>query len=338
MDTGAVDTLRQHLQRAQHVRQAGARERTVADTCARIRTRQPRLDRYRELQPSIEDVGVSHGALTRTGLPYILRALRPLAIALTFTASVSASPTVVEWSEPALAVTVPDGFTRLAAQNPTADLLGTWRRDGSPGEGPLLLQFVHLGAVVPQRPLAGRELDELRASDPYPFTDSRERSRAFGFDLDTLVGRATVNGRSVVRITTAVPLVDDSVRVVVLGPSSREREAREVFRDVLASCRGETAWQTPWQRARETAQRIFALTAIALGVAYGALALAVFRRRDEWHRARVAALFVMGSLWLAVAALVPWGRWGALVRSLALAAAFLWHAARRRGQWTSSPR
>ncbi len=265
--------------------------------------------------------------------------MRPLALtvaALTFTLSAHASPTVAEWREPALSVTVPDGFTRLPAQNPTADLLGTWRREDARSEGPVLLQFVHLGAIVPQRALEARELDELRASDPYPFTDTRERVRAFGFDLDALAGRATVNGRAVMRLATAVPLVDDSVRVVVLAPASREREAREVFRDVLASCRGETAWRTPWQRSRETAQRGFALTAIALALAYAALALTVFRRRDEWHRARVAALIAAGSLWLAVAALVPWGRWGALVRSLALAAAFLWHAARRRRHWTRS--
>ncbi len=238
-------------------------------------------------------------------------------------------PRALTWSGVGLTVTVPAGFEALAARDPTADLLGTWRREGARSDGPILLQFVHLGAIVPQRRLEARELAELRSSDPYPFVDARERCRALGFDLDALVGRATVNGHTALRLSTAVPLVDDSVMVVVLAPTSREPEARGVFREVLASCRGETAWQTPWQRRRELTQRACALLAIAAGIVYALLAVSLFRRRDGWLRARAAALLTMGALWLVVAALVPWGQWWPLLRSLALAAAFLRHGAKR---------
>ncbi|MFO0651034.1 MAG: hypothetical protein U0326_32710 [Polyangiales bacterium] len=120
----------------------------------------------------------------------------------------------------------------LPARNPTANLLGTWRREGPRADGPILLQLVHLGAIVPQRPLDARELAELRSSDPYPSSTRARRARALGFDLDALVGRATVNGHAALGLSTAVPLVDDSVMVVVLSPASREPEARAVFREV----------------------------------------------------------------------------------------------------------
>ncbi len=80
------------------------------------------------------------------------------------------------WTEIGLTVTVPAGFDELPARNPTANLLGTWRREGARADGPILLQLVHLGAIVPQRPLEARELAELRSSDPYPFVDTRERA------------------------------------------------------------------------------------------------------------------------------------------------------------------
>jgi hypothetical protein len=246
---------------------------------------------------------------------------------LTVTSATVAQPTPRTWSDVGITVTIPAGFTALPTRNPTANLLGTWRREGARDEGPILLQLVHLGAVVPQRPLVERERAELRSSDPYPFVDTPERARALGFELDALVGRTTLNGHAALRLVTAVPLVDDSVLVVVLAPSSREREARDVFRDTLASCRGETSWQTPSQRVRTLTQRVCAVVAITMGVVYALLALTVFRRRDAWHKARGAALLAMGALWLLVAVLVPWGQWGALVRALLLAAVFLRHGA-----------
>ncbi len=242
-----------------------------------------------------------------------------------------ADPTPVEvtWRDAGVTFTVPAGFGRLPARDPTPDLLGTFRRERG-GEGVVLLQFVHLGAEVPQRPLTEPEVAELRGSDPYPFHDARERARTLGFEVDSLAGRATINGRGVVRLATAVPLDRDSVRVVVMAPASREREAREVFRAVLASARGRTSWQTPAERAREVVQSGAAITAMALMTLYGALALAVFRRRDAWRGPRRAAMFAIGALWCVVAALVPWGEWWALARSLALAAAFVLHGWRMR--------
>ncbi len=251
------------------------------------------------------------------------------ALFVTSVALADPRPHTRSWTEIGLTVTVPAGFDELPARNPTANLLGTWRREDPRADGPILLQLVHLGAIVPQRPLEGRELAELRSSDPYPFVDTRERASALGFDLDAIVGRATVNGHAALRLSTAVPLVDDSVMVVVLSPASRESEARAVFREVLASCRGETAWQTPWQRRRDLIQRVAAALAITGGILYGLLALTLFRRRDGWLRPRAAALIAMGALWLVVAALVPWGQWWPMLRSVALAAAFLRHGAKR---------
>lgn len=253
---------------------------------------------------------------------------RTLTLALVaMTSTTAAQPATRTWSDVGITVTIPAGFTALPTRNPTANLLGTWCREGAANDGPILLQLVHLGAVVPQRPLDERERAELRSSDPYPFVDTPERARALGFELDALVGRTTLNGHAALRLATAVPLVDDSVLVVVLAPASREREARDVFRETLASCRGETAWQTPSQRVRTLTQRVCAVAAIVMGVVYGLLALAVFRRRDGWQKARGAALLAMGALWLVVAALVPSGQWGALVRAGLLAAVFLRHGA-----------
>lgn len=246
--------------------------------------------------------------------------------ALTLTAPAWADPRVVTFSAPGVTFSVPPGFEALEARNPTADLLGTWRRD----DGPLLLQFVHLGARVPQRRLDARELAELRGSDPYPFVDTRERARTLGFEVDSLAGRATVNGRAVLRLSTAVPLVDDSVMVVVLAPAAREAEARTVFRAVLASARGPTAWQTPRERARSVAQTVAAVAALALIGLYAVLALAVFRTRDRWHRARSVALLTIAALWVVVAALAPAGSAGAVARALVLAAAFGHHGWRMR--------
>ncbi len=249
-----------------------------------------------------------------------------ITLALSLPSSASADPRVVTFSAPGVTFSVPPGFEPLSARNPTADLLGTYRRD----DGPLLLQFVHLGAVVPQRRLDARELAELRGSDPYPFTDTRERARTLGFDVDSLVGRATVNGRAVLRLSTAVPLVDDSVMVVVLSPAAREVEARGVFRAVLASARGRTAWQTPRERARSHVQNAAAMSALALMGLYAVLALAVFRTRDRWGRARAAALFTIAALWIVVAALAPAGSGWAVGRALVLAAAFAHHGWRVR--------
>lgn len=249
-----------------------------------------------------------------------------VALALALPSVAWADPRAVTFSAPGVTFSVPAGFERLSARNPTADLLDTYRRD----DGPLLLQFVHLGAVVPQRRLDARELAELRGSDPYPFTDTRERARTLGFDVDSLAGRATVNGRAVLRLSTAVPLVDDSVMVVVLAPAAREAEARGVFRAVLASARGRTAWQTPRERARSRVQRVCAVAALALMGLYAALALAVFRTRDRWGRARAAALVTVAALWVVVAALAPAGSAWAVVRALLLAAAFAQHAWRVR--------
>ncbi len=102
-----------------------------------------------------------------------------------------------------------------------------------------------------------------------------------------------------------------------------------MFREVLASC----ARATPRGRRRGSvalARSDGVAAALALrGILYALLALTLFRRRDGWLRPRAAALIAMGALWLVVAALVPWGQWWPMLRSVALAAAFLRLGAKR---------
>ena len=239
------------------------------------------------------------------------RALAVAALVALALAVAHADPRAVPYTYrvPAFTVTVPAGFVKMPAEHPRAGLLDTFYR-GAPGQTPTLLQFVHLDAEVPQRTLTEREIAELRRSDLVPFTDHRERARTLGFDIEVLVGTATLpDGTTVLRQAAAVPLDQDSALVVVVAPTERERESREVMRAVLASVRGATSWQTPAQRSAGVFIRAVAIAVVVLSVGYALAALAVFRRRDAWHRARAIVLSVTGALWATFGLwlVLPWG-------------------------------
>lgn len=258
-----------------------------------------------------------------------LRALL-VAAGVAFALSVAhADPRAVTYTYrvPGFTVTVPAGFVKMPAEHPRAGLLDTFYR-GASGETPVLLQFVHLDAEVPQRTLTEREIAELRRSDLVSFTDHREGGRTLGFDIEVLVGTATLpDGTSVLRQAAAVPLDQDSALVVVLAPVDRERESREVMRAVLTSVHGRTSWQTPAQRAAGVLIRAVAIAVVALSLGYALTALAVFRRRDAWHGARSAVLFVTAALWATFGLwlVTPWGGglWCEASQSFALAALFV---------------
>lgn len=227
---------------------------------------------------------------------------------------------------PAFAVTVPAGFVKMPAEHAQGGLLDTFYRQ-APGQTPVLLQFVHLDGAAPRRPLTEDELGELRRSDLVPFTDHRERARTLGFDIEVLVGTATLpGGTTVLRQAAAVPLRQARALVVVVAPIDRERESREVMRAVLASVRGATSWQTGAQRAIGVFIRAVAVAVVALSFGYVLAALAVFRRRDEWHRARAAVLFVTATLWATYGLwlVTPWGGelWGGASQAFALTTLF----------------
>src|SRR5207244_1970382 len=86
-------------------------------------------------------------------------------------------------------------------------------------------------------------------ADGFPFTDHREKARALGFDVEALEGQGMSPRGPVFRLAVGVPIAGGAVLVTVLAPTTREREAREVFRDVLGSFRARTSWRTPLQRA-----------------------------------------------------------------------------------------
>ncbi|MBK6529771.1 MAG: hypothetical protein IPF99_09255 [Deltaproteobacteria bacterium] len=158
--------------------------------------------------------------------------MRPAALALVATLALGraavADPTVVQHERPRFSLIVPDGFVRVEPDGATRDLLGVFRREGDlPDEPPMVLQLLHLDAIVPQRPLLPPERAEFRRADGFRFTDHVEHDRVLGFPVETLVGvSALTNGASVTRFATAVPLDDDAVLVVLLAPSHRASAAR----------------------------------------------------------------------------------------------------------------
>ncbi|MFO0610113.1 MAG: hypothetical protein U0324_43540 [Polyangiales bacterium] len=221
-----------------------------------------------------------------------------------------------------LTFTLPAGFEAQRAADPSPDLLGTWVRPGAAGEGPVVLQFATVAGALREGTPTLEDLAAWRGSDPFAFDDRAEASSWQGLTLHTRAGAATVNGRAMVRVATVLPLARASVRLAVFAPASRETEARDAYRAVLASARGEAAWLTPAERLRSRALLGVVLAALLGMLAYGALALAVFRTRDGWRPARAAALFAIAALWAAAAVLVPRGQWRVLAQDVALAVVF----------------
>jgi len=222
--------------------------------------------------------------------------VRALAAALLLAPGVAlADPPRVALDAVGLTFALPAGFEAQRAAAPSPDLLGTWVRAGAAGEGPVVLQFAAVAGALREGTPTADDLAAWRGSDPFAFDDRAEESSWQGLTLHTRAGTATVNGRAMVRVATVLPLARASVRLAVFAPASRGPEARDAFRAALASARGEAAWRTPGERLRSRALLGVVLAALLGMLAYGALALAVFRKRDGWRPARAAALFTIAA-------------------------------------------
>lgn len=230
--------------------------------------------------------------------------------ALLAAAHAGAQPTPVHHEAPRFSLTVPDRFARVEPEGAPRDLLDVFQRPGDlPDEPPMVLQVLHLDAIVPQRPLLPAERDALRRADAFRFTDRVEHDRALGFEVETLVGVATLPGDvPVTRLATAVPLDDDAVLVVLLAPGHRARDARALHRAVLASVQAPTSWETPARRALNRALRAVLSLAVVSSFAYGLAAAVAARRAPLRPATRVRASAALASLWGAVALwlCVPW--------------------------------
>lgn len=247
------------------------------------------------------------------------------------------SPRTWRWHDPEFSVTVPAGYARVEVRNTRGDHLGTFRQTGGlVTDAPLAVQLVDLDAVIPQRAFTEAERNDLRRSDPMPFTDRVERETVMGYPVDMLVGTATTSdGRRMVRLASVIPLVDDGVLVVVMGPLSRATEARGLMRAVLSSAKGRTGWHPAWWRpARRVAQTV-TVAASALTLAYLVGAVWAFARRPVRAAVRARWMALTAALWVAVGALSVelWpGEWlGAAAQSGLLAFACGWAARRASG-------
>lgn len=267
--------------------------------------------------------------------------MRPAALLLAalLVASPAAANPVARHDRPRFSITAPDRFERVTVDDARPDLLDVFRRPGDlPGEAPMVLQVLHLDAVLPQRALVPAERAELRRADAFEFADRVEHDRIFGFPVETLAGTATLSGEvSVARWATAVPLDDDSVLVVLLAPAHRAREARALHRAALASIRGATTWETPARRALNRAMRFVLSATAALSLAHALAAWALSRRAPLSRRARALASGTLAALWgsLSVWLSVPWraddGATAALCAAFALTYSALAWAALRTG-------
>ena len=79
--------------------------------------------------------------------------MRPAALLLAalLVASPAAANPVARHDHPRFSLTAPDRFERVAVDDARADLLDVFRRPGDlPGEAPMVLQVLHLDAVLPQ--------------------------------------------------------------------------------------------------------------------------------------------------------------------------------------------
>ncbi len=224
-------------------------------------------------------------------------------------APVTANP-VARHERPRFTLTAPDRFERVPLDDARADLLDVFQRTGDlPGEGPMVLQVLHLDAIVPQRALVPRERAELRRADAFEFTDRVEHDRVFGFPVETLAGTATLaGGVTVVRWATAVPLEDDAVLVVLLAPAHRARDARALHRAALASIRGDTSWETPARRHVNQLMRAVRSVTVVLSLAYAVVTWVRSRRTPLLPRTRARAMGVLALLWcsLSLWLCVPW--------------------------------
>lgn len=233
-----------------------------------------------------------------------------LVLLLVLPVSTAAANPVARHDRPRFALTAPDRFERVAVDDARSDLLDVFQRAGDlPGEGPMVLQVLHLDAVVPQRALRPEERAELRRADAFEFTDRVEHDRVFGFQVETLAGTATLaGGVSVVRWATAVPLDDDSVLVVLLAPAHRARDARALHRAALASIRGTTTWETPARRTLNRSMRAVLSATIALSLAYAVVAWVRSRRTPLLPRTRARATGALAAAWwsLSLWLCVPW--------------------------------
>ncbi|MBI5512539.1 MAG: hypothetical protein HY909_02160 [Deltaproteobacteria bacterium] len=214
-----------------------------------------------------------------------------------------ADPRVLTHTDPAFQVTVPQGFTPCPTNTAAPDVLRCLQRRGPRGEA-LVLTLVRLQGEVPQGRLTVSELGGLRRADPFVFDDAREEARALGFTLDALAGHGTVPGteETVFRVAAVLPLEAGGVLVTVLSPGRSEPEAREVFRSVLSSARGRSAWRRPWEVAVALGARVGATWAVVVTLGYALLALTLLRGSDRYRRQRTLAL-MSGSVGWGVLAL-----------------------------------
>ena len=253
------------------------------------------------------------------------------------TARAAADPVVVHHARPAFTLTVPDRFERVDPDGARGDLLDVFRRAGDlPDEPPMVLQVLHLDAIVPQRPLLPVERAEFRRADAFRFTDHVEHDRVLGFPVETLVGVSPLVGDgSVTRFATAIPLEDDAVLLVLIAPGHRARDARALYRATLASVRAPTTWETPARRTLNRIMRFEVLGTLLASLAYGLAAALTARRAPLRPRTRrgctaaLAALWGLAALWLCV----PWrgDEWIFAAEAIGLAVTFsvlAWRAGR----------
>ncbi len=217
---------------------------------------------------------------------------------------------VVRHARPSFSIAVPDRFERVDPDGVRGDLLDVFRRPGDlPDEPPMVLQVLHLDAIVPQRPLLPAERAEFRRADAFRFSDHVEHDRVLGFPVETLVGVSPLVGDgSVTRFATAIPLEDDAVLLVLIAPGHRARDARALYRAMLTSVRGPTTWETAARRTFNRIMRIEVLGTLLASLAYGLVVALTVRRTPLRPRTRqrcsaaLAALWGLAALWLCV----PW--------------------------------
>lgn len=247
--------------------------------------------------------------------------------ALLAAVSASADPVVVRHERPRFTFTLPDRFERVEPDGVRGDLLDVFRRPGDlPDEPPMVLQVLHLDAVLPQRSLLPGERAEFRRADAFRFTDHVEHGRVLGFPVETLVGVATLpGGVNVTRFATAIPLEDDAVLLVLLAPGHRARDARALLRATLSSTSAPTTWETPARRAFNQGMRVALLLTLLSSLGYGLAAIRA-RRAPLRPRTRLRAAALLAALWWAVSLwlCVPWREeeWLFALLSVSLAATF----------------
>lgn len=237
--------------------------------------------------------------------------------------------TRLRFDDPALEITAPAGYQRLAENARAPDVLATLRRETL---GQIaVLQMVRLDAELPEAGLdpAGRET--LRRSDPVPFRDRSARVESLGVEVELLVGEATVQGQALVRYAVALPTRDEAVLLTLVVPAAARHEGLAALRTMAASARGPRAWLTPRERAIGWLRVLSGGLATALMLAY-ALGWLATRTRPGGVPGRRWLLGAVAAAWAlcGVALALPWpARYGlAAVQALGLALVFAWRARR----------